>query len=306
MRRAITTIITALTLASVAGLLTPILPATDFANHARPLLTIASLLAVVAFHRYMVAWAVAAFNVGLLLLPLLTQAASMPPRDVVAGRKLTLVTFNLAQTRRPLDDVARFIDGTNADVALFQEVTREHARSLQTALGDAYPYRFFCGDRPSCLHAVISKRPWTSIEHQSRTARRPEMTIVHFGPAGHRSLTIANIHMAWPFQPAHQPLHIDRLIDFAREAGSPVILAGDFNATPWSHHLTRLQGGTGLVRHATYLRSWPADGQFHLPAPLMLIDHVLSTPDIRTVSISTGPDLGSDHLPVVATLALPE
>ena len=62
---------------------------------------------------------------------------------------------------------------------------------------------------------------------------------------------------------------------------------------------------TGLRRHATFLRSWPTDGQFRLPAPAFLIDHVLTTPDITSVSIRTGPVVGSDHLPVVAVLRLP-
>jgi len=34
-------------------------------------------------------------------------------------------------------------------------------------------------------------------------------------------------------------------------------------------------------------------------------DHVLTTPDIRTVSIKTGPNVGSDHLPIIAVLRLP-
>jgi endonuclease/exonuclease/phosphatase family metal-dependent hydrolase len=59
-----------------------------------------------------------------------------------------------------------------------------------------------------------------------------------------------------------------------------------------------------LRRHATFTRSWPTDRQFRLIAPAFLIDHVITTPEIMTVSIRTGPNLGSDHLPVIAVLRL--
>jgi endonuclease/exonuclease/phosphatase (EEP) superfamily protein YafD len=77
--------------------------------------------------------------------------------------------------------------------------------------------------------------------------------------------------------------------------------------TPWSYRLQRLLASAGLRRHATFLRSWPTHlyPQLRLPAPAFLIDHVLSTPDIRSVSIRTGPVVGSDHLPVIAQLRLP-
>ena len=82
-------------------------------------------------------------------------------------------------------------------------------------------------------------------------------------------------------------------------------MAGDFNMTPWSYRLQRLLAAAGLRRHATFLRSWPTDGQYRLPWPAFLIDHVLTTPDVRSVSIRIGPNLGSDHLPVIAQLRLP-
>jgi hypothetical protein len=33
---------------------------------------------------------------------------------------------------------------------------------------------------------------------------------------------------------------------------------------------------------------------------------VLTTPDIKSVAIRIGPELGSDHLPVIAVLRLPQ
>lgn len=98
---------------------------------------------------------------------------------------------------------------------------------------------------------------------------------------------------------------MDWLIARSRATTGPAILAGDFNMTPRSYRLQRLLAVAGLRRRAAFLRSWPAGGHGGLPLPAFLIDHVLTTPDIRTVSIETGPNLGSDHLPVIARLRLP-
>ena len=104
-----------------------------------------------------------------------------------------------------------------------------------------------------------------------------------------------------------QTRQIDWLIAARPAFSEPTIVAGDFNMTPWSYRLQRLLASAGLRRHATFLRSWPTDRypQFRLPAPAFLIDHVLSTPDIKSVSIRMGPNLGSDHLPVIARVRLP-
>ena len=53
--------------------------------------------------------------------------------------------------------------------------------------------------------------------------------------------------------------------------------------------------------------SWPVAAQVKLPAfvpPLMRIDYIWHSPQWRTVTASQGPTLGSDHLPLYATLEL--
>jgi endonuclease/exonuclease/phosphatase (EEP) superfamily protein YafD len=121
-------------------------------------------------------------------------------------------------------------------------------------------------------------------------------------------LRIVGVHLHLPYRAEVQTRQIDWLIAQRRTFAGPAIVAGDFNMTPWSYRLQRLLASTGLRRHATFLRSWPTNRhpQFGLPVPAFLIDHVLSTPDIKAVSIRTGPEVGSDHLPVVARVRLPQ
>jgi endonuclease/exonuclease/phosphatase (EEP) superfamily protein YafD len=93
--------------------------------------------------------------------------------------------------------------------------------------------------------------------------------------------------------------------------GQDVIMAGDFNSTLDGLSAHRAVKGAqfaqcldaGLAAHTASVGSWPTS----LPALLgAQIDHVMYTPAWKTVSahvITTEDNAGSDHRPVVATLA---
>ena len=82
-----------------------------------------------------------------------------------------------------------------------------------------------------------------------------------------------------------------------------LILAGDFNLTPWSFALTRLDHGLGLERRDRAIPSWPAKrpvAGVQLTTPAILpIDHVYAGLRWRTVAIRRGPNMGSDHYPLI-------
>jgi endonuclease/exonuclease/phosphatase (EEP) superfamily protein YafD len=93
--------------------------------------------------------------------------------------------------------------------------------------------------------------------------------------------------------------------------GQSVIMAGDFNSTLDSLSAQRSTSGAqfaecydaGLAAHAASVGSWPTN----LPALLgAQIDHVMYTSAWKTVAmrvVSTQDGAGSDHRPIVATLA---
>jgi hypothetical protein len=76
------------------------------------------------------------------------------------------------------------------------------------------------------------------------------------------------------------------------------------NLTPWSFHFKVLLRVTGLhdsARGFGVQPSWPNNNPF-LRIPL---DHVLHSPDIVVLQRTIGPDVKSDHFPVIVDLALP-
>ena len=106
------------------------------------------------------------------------------------------------------------------------------------------------------------------------------------------------MHHAWPLHAYAQANHTEWLIAWRQSVTEPLLIAGDFNLTPFSWKLSKFAWKTGLRRYSTYQRSWPG----HLYAPAFLIDHVFSTDTFRPLDVRTGPALGSDHLPIIATV----
>ena len=84
----------------------------------------------------------------------------------------------------------------------------------------------------------------------------------------------------------------------------PALVAGDLNMSPWSPYFDRFLKASGLrnarIGHGL-LPSWPVDW----PYLLTPIDHILVSPDIQVLSIRRGPDIGSDHYPIIADILLP-
>lgn len=83
-----------------------------------------------------------------------------------------------------------------------------------------------------------------------------------------------------------------------------MILGGDFNASHWSAEVRRLDHSLGLIRRERAVATWPAQvfGQAW-PLPFLPIDHIYAGPGWATVKVERGPWLGSDHYPLVVTLA---
>ena len=118
------------------------------------------------------------------------------------------------------------------------------------------------------------------------------------------SMEVATTHLGWPIWP-ETPAQIDGLERVAqRLSRERLILTGDFNLTPWSRELKRLDQSLGLTRRDRAVATWPAQvfGR-DWPLPVLPIDHMYAGPGWATVKVERGPNLGSDHYPLIVVLA---
>jgi len=219
-----------------------------------------------------------------------------------AGPSLTVVQLNLSFRNRTPDAVADFIRGEAADIVTLQEVTGKTVRVIEL-LGKDYPYRIRC---PFSSHvggvAVLSrlrKAPGPSqgcVEGKGLAWLRVM--------AGGRPVSVASMHLHWPY-PFGQAPQIDRLEGRLRDIPRPVLVAGDFNAAPWSHAVSRIADATDTtVAGGLRFTFFMGTGRW-APSIAMPIDHILLPAGFSPAAIRAGPGPGSDHRSVVARLALP-
>jgi len=97
--------------------------------------------------------------------------------------------------------------------------------------------------------------------------------------------------------------HVNGLSRFVGQIKGPVIVAGDFNLTPWSYLFKKFKRQSNLNPVTGKHPTWPANRVNLAQFP---IDHIFVSSGIKARSVSAGPRVGSDHLPVYGILTLPQ
>ncbi len=296
-----------LALAAIAGLLSPLLshPLADAGGGASWLIDLGShwqwlfLLLLVVSSAFLAIldrrWAIVVLAAPL---PWLTASPSAPPGERTADA-LVVASANIQYRNPDARALVEWLRREKVDVAVVLEVARAHVRELE-AMAD-YPHRHVVPDDGAFGIAVLSRHPLAEIK-VIEAAGIPRIEAVVRFPPGPVRLTALH-----PMPPLTTEDHFARnrllraLAKAAAASGEPSIIAGDLNATPWSSAFAGL-ADRGLRRASGLAPTWPASASGLTGIP---IDHVLVTRQWRVVASRTGPDLGSDHLPVLATLALP-
>lgn len=229
---------------------------------------------------------------GLLIAPeYLRPATPRAPAD--APNQIKLIQFNAWRGSRDLGPALEWLAAQDADIIVLEE--GEH---LREPLAKATGYHL---TRGSETLAILSReRPVAEGVRlpSGRWAQPPLARATFASPRG--DFTVIGTHYVWPiyggFQLAQGRIVGELLGQFPSER---TILTGDFNSTPWSFARRGEDRRFGLERRTRGLFTWPATAPF----PLLPIDQVYAGSGWRTVSISRGPRLGSDHYPVVTILA---
>ena len=153
--------------------------------------------------------------------------------------------------------------------------------------------------------ALYSRRPITShrVEHLD-DSRVP--TIVATIDLDGRSLSVVGTHPLPPMGRRRSELrdhHLQAIGKLITRLPSPVIVLGDLNTTSWSPHFRDLLGRTGLRdsrRGFGVQPTWPVE-PWVLRIP---IDHALVSKELAVKQRYVGPDIGSDHFPIVVECAV--
>jgi endonuclease/exonuclease/phosphatase (EEP) superfamily protein YafD len=223
------------------------------------------------------------------------------PDESPLPRHLRVLSFNVLSANTCYAATLRWIQQSDPDVAFFSEVTPAWAAALEP-LKARMPY-FVVRERTDNFGlAVYSKHP--IIEQILVPSTLLEVAILQLtlGIDGNQ-VVFVGMHPMAPLCPAYardRDAGIKQQAARMRHETRPLIVAGDFNATPWSHAMTPLIE-LGL-RDTMLGRGFSATWQRRIPLFAIPIDQILLRGPIRIRGRWTGPDLGSDHRPVMADL----
>ena len=285
--------------------LAPWYPMADSVAHFRFHLTAFMLLEAVLLAAVVRDWRFAGVSLAVSAAGIAGMAPAFPAwggADADDGvPTITIVQLNLSFRNATPGAVADFIRGEQADIVTLQEVTGKTGRVIDI-LAEDYPFHVFCTGGAVGGQAVLSRLPRApGLAGGCVNGRGMAWMRVM---VGRQPVSVASLHLHWPY-PFRQDSQIGRLEDHLQDLPRPVLLAGDFNAAPWSHAVDRVARATdttvaGGLRFSfdIKLRSWT-------PPIAMPIDHILLAEDLAPLDIRLGPGPGSDHRSVVAKLALP-
>jgi endonuclease/exonuclease/phosphatase (EEP) superfamily protein YafD len=235
---------------------------------------------------------------ALLAAPLPWISASSKIADTDAnGRTLTVASANVNvdnSNPAPLLDWLKAID---ADVVVILEVSPEFAKALKAS--PDYPYRQVIDRNDPFGIALISRLPLIGPEIFESKDGIPRIES-GFDWNGEKANIVA-FHPMPPLSPYFRESRDGDIRSITtRLEHVPSIVAGDFNATPWSSAFHGIES-SGFRRTGGLSPTFPAAGGGWFGIP---IDHVLASRRWKSGGSSVGPRIGSDHLPVATRLIL--
>lgn len=241
---------------------------------------------------------------AVLVLVFAHQPASLPSGQNVGGQDSTLLvaSANLNLASRDFQALERWLLGEQApDLLFLQEFTELAQQALAASpLRTAYPYRVEAPQADPFGLAILSRRPLSDIQIVEPGDAHQTLRLHASLHLGERRVTLVALHPMPPLSSAFARARDQVLAEESArlaQSGNAALMAGDFNATPWSRALfaidPRLQRASGLTP------TWPnAFGGLSL----LPLDHVFASTHWRRIDSALGPDLGSDHRPVVVRL----
>jgi endonuclease/exonuclease/phosphatase (EEP) superfamily protein YafD len=240
-----------------------------------------------------------------LLLALRPQWFPAQPAAAAGAKPVTVYFANVWVRNRDNAALARSVKAVNADVVALTEIADHHATDLPEIL-KAYPYRtataparYFAGGPRT---VIASRYPIEASPTTLQDGLAVGEAIVH-APGGDFRLLAVHLTRPWPLD-GRVHAQRDQTKRLARriQAGEhdQVLIVGDFNATASSAILKRFAREAGVTPAQAIMGTW-----FHpLPGPFRLaIDNAFTGPGLTVLRRKVGPANGSDHRPIVVTVA---
>ena len=224
------------------------------------------------------------------------------PPDPASSERLRFLVANVLFDNDRYEELAGLIAQENPDIVGLVEYTHEWQKGLWSASA-SYPYRveapagskglaLWFRERPLVAEppATLRSGAWPTLHAKISLGGRPcDLWLVHpHSPVRSRGMESGNPELA-------------ALADRVGQTPGPRIVMGDMNTTDGSANFTAFLKRTGLRDSRL---GFGRQGSFPTFFPYRIaIDHALVSPEIAVVERRLGPNVGSDHFPLIFEVA---
>jgi len=232
------------------------------------------------------------------------------------GQALKVATWNLEAWSRPGSDAVAMLAAHPGDVVALEELTPDVAAAIAAdpGLRQQYPYQALNPDAGVLGIGILSRYPISAPTYAQFPARLEarlalpdgEMTVLAAHPLPGRVQEEGGIPLNFNPRRRNEDLVLLRSrVDELQQAGSRLLLIGDFNTTPAEPAFERLTAGLRDAHAEVGLGpgwTWRPEPFEFLNTGLIRIDLILTTPSIVPESDSIECPRVGDHCYVEATL----
>ncbi|MFI0398892.1 MAG: endonuclease/exonuclease/phosphatase family protein [Thiolinea sp.] len=230
-----------------------------------------------------------------LALPFFTASPVLNTAINSTKPSLTLLSSNLLLTNSDLSRIKGLIDQEQPDAIVLAEFANQHVETVK-AWAD-YPYQILQARSGAFGMAILSRLPLSNTQ----TITDP-LGIEHISTqiAYTQPIQLIGFHPLPPVDQKAYQIRDELLQQLTNDSSLPILIAGDFNATPWSSAFTGL-ADKGFKRSMNLFPTWPANFKGFMGIP---IDQVLASSQWTLGRAKIGDAIGSDHYPIVVELSL--
>lgn len=259
---------------------------------------------------------------GLNVVPLLPYFLTNTSEPLESKLTMRIAQMNANSKNEEYFKVLNYIRTSNPDAFIVEELNPTLTVKINEALTD-YPFTYARPQTTPYGIGVWSKFPIQDCKFVELVSGGRIAVFCSFRK-GKQSITLVGVHLASPTTVRSWSEQIEEFEILSKEIEllpRPLVVAGDFNATPWTSNVQWFLNKSKLkdARVARGLQcTWPSDRPIsripitneyvRLSLPLvnrllmLPIDHFLLSEDLTPRQITVGPDIGSDHYPVLLEL----
>lgn len=216
---------------------------------------------------------------------------------------IKMVVFNAKKDNQSASYAAQWIAAQSPDFVILLEADERGSDIPRLLLADL-PHQYDCRGDGGCSTMLLSRRPAKSVRYHARgdTENRKTLSALTANIAIEgRAISVTAVHLPRPWPLGDPRKYMSELAGSTDIFDGARITAGDFNNAPWTFAMQGLAHDMRLRLASGAISTWPTGFAIGTILPL---DQIYLGNCIKAVSVSAGPDLGSDHLPVVADLQI--